>query len=306
MKNLPSKIVLCTLVLATVISCKKTETIGTYSEDKAVSASNSASEIISDSISSVATMQVKDKQFIKTADVNMEVKDVYDATISIEKSVKDLDGFVTSSRLNSQIMYEKTYNTSDENATLVRKFQTENTMQVRIPTDKLGEFLSIINDKKLFLNSRNISAEDVTSNIKLAELEAKRNAKTGENISKLKTDKDKVNLDDGNMSEKNKQKIATFEMTDNLKYSTVDIYLKEPKLRIAEIAVTNTKNIDNKYKFNFFYDAKNAFVEGFYLIQIIAVGLIRIWALILIGVVIFYFWRKRKSVLKVQKEEISG
>jgi hypothetical protein len=49
----------------------------------------------SDSVSSVATMKVKDKQFIKTADVNMEVKDVYDATISIEKSVQELGGFVT-------------------------------------------------------------------------------------------------------------------------------------------------------------------------------------------------------------------
>jgi hypothetical protein len=37
-------------------------------------------------------MKVKDKQFIKTADVNMEVKDVYNATISIEKSVQELGG----------------------------------------------------------------------------------------------------------------------------------------------------------------------------------------------------------------------
>lgn len=257
----------------------------------------------SDSISSAATMQVKDKQFIKTADVNMEVKDVYDATIAIEKSLTNLGGFVTSSRLNAQIISDETFNTSDENATLVRKFQTDNTMQVRVPTGKLGEFLTFINDKKLFLNSRNITASDVTSNIKLAELEAKRNSKTSTNISQLKINKDKVTMADDNDSESNYQKISSFEMNDHLKYSTVDIYLKEPKLRIAEIAVTNTTNIDNKYKFNFVYDLKNAFVEGFYLIQRLVIGLVTIWPILLISIVVFYFYRRRKETLKIENSD---
>ena len=301
MKNSFSKIALGSLIIATVFSCNKNESAG-YSAEKADAMVDSA--VVSDSISSVATMKVKDKQFIKSADVNMEVKDVYDATISIEKSVKDWGGFVTLSRLNSQIVSEDTFNTSDENATLVRKFQTENAMKVRVPTEKLGEFLQFINDKKVFLNSRIINAEDVTSNIKLAELEQKRNAKTSSNLEKLKTDKDKVQLIDENSSEGNYQKVANFEMTDNLKYSSVEIYLKEPKRRIAEIAVTNTTNIDNKYKFNFFYDVKNAFVEGFYLIQKLVVGVVSIWPLVLIGGLVFYFLRKRKPSIKFEKPTI--
>ncbi|TXF76175.1 DUF4349 domain-containing protein [Chryseobacterium sp.] len=295
MKNLNSKAVLGFLILTTVFSCKKGEYAGTASEnflaaDSAVS--------VSDSISSVATMQVKDKQFIKTADVSMEVKDVYDATVAIEKSLQELGGFVTSSRLNSQIMSEETFSTSDENAVLVRKFQTENSMQVRVPTEKLGALLQFINDRKIFLNSRVILAEDVTSNIKLAELESQRTAKTQENISKIKTNAQKVELSDQNMSEGNYQKVAGLEMTDQLKYSTVDIHLKEPALRTAEIAVTNTVNMDNKYKFNFLYDLKNATVEGFNLIQKIIIGLASIWPLLLIAGFLFYFLRKRKQAVK--------
>ena len=119
-------------------------------------------------------MKVKDKQFIKTADVNMEVKDVYNATIAIEKSVQELGGFVTNSNLQSNVVSENTYNTSNEKAMLVKKkYQTENRMQVRIPTEKLGELLTAINTNKLFLNSRSINAEDVTANIKYSELEGK-------------------------------------------------------------------------------------------------------------------------------------
>ena len=298
MKSPTLNIVVCSLLLATIFSCNKTETAGAASE---VDTDYTATSTISDSISSVATLQIKDKQFIKSAHVNMEVEDVYNATISIEKSLKDLNGFVTSSDLNSQIVSEETFNISDEKAMMVRKFQTENNMQVRIPTEKLGEFLQLINDKNIFLNSRVINAEDVTSNIKLAELEAKRNAKTAKNITQLKTNKDKVNMSDDNESENNYQKVAGFEMTDQLKYSTVQIFLKEPQVRVAQIAVANTQNLDDQYKNNFFYEAKNAVVNGFYLIQKIFLGLITIWPLLIIGGIAIYFFKRRKTSMNFEK-----
>lgn len=299
MKTTHIRLTIATALLLGIYSCKKGE--ATVSDYEMSTSADSAYVNVSDSISSVSTMSVKDKQFIKTADVNMEVKDVYDATISIEKSVQELGGFVTNSNLQSRVISEDTYNTSDEEAMLVKKYQTENTMQVRVPTLRLGELLTLINDKKLFLNSRIINAEDITSDIKYAELEGKRIKKTGENISELKTTKDKVKMSDENMSENNSQQLANLNVTDNLKYSTVDIYIKEPKLRIAEIAVTNSKNIDNKYKFNFFYSAKNAFVEGYYLIQKLIVGLIMIWPILLICGLIFYFYRKNQSKNKIQQ-----
>lgn len=303
MKTIHSKIILGSLVLTTIFACKKQESVEanlgyTKSYDNADSAA-----IVSDSISSVATMKIKDKQFIKTAQVNMEVKDVYDTTIFIEKSVKNLGGFVTDSHLQSNIVSEESFNTSDKEAMLVKKFQTENSMEVRIPTANLGEFLQLVNDKKLFLNTRIISAEDVTSQIEYAELEAKRIKNTGKNIGQLKNNPEKVYMGNDNNVEENQQQLANMNMSDNLKYSTVDIYIKEPKVRVAEIAITNTKNIDNKYKFNFFYDLKNAFVEGFYLIQKLIVGLVTIWPLVLLGGAAFYFLRKRKSGFKPISKE---
>lgn len=292
MKTTYIQLSLSAVLLLGIYSCKKGEVAET--DLNAYATTDSTAAVLSDSISSVADMKVKDKQFIKTADVNMEVKDVYNATIAIEKSVQDLGGFVTNSNLQSNVVSESTYNTSNEEAMLVKKYQTENRMQVRIPTEKLGELLTAINTNKLFLNSRSINAEDVTANIKYSELEGKRNQKTSENISKLKTNKDKVTLDDKNMSEGNLQKFSSMNMTDDLKYSTIDIYIKEPQLRIAEIAVTNTTSIDNKYKYNFIYDAKDGFVYGFYLIQRIIVALINVWPLVLIAAIIIYFLRKRK------------
>lgn len=298
MKTTYIRLSLAAALLLGIFSCKKGEV--TSNDMEAYANTDTTATMVSDSISSAATMSVKDKQFIKTANVNMEVKDVYDATISIEKSVQELGGFVTHSDLKSNVISEDTYNTSDQEAMLIKKYQSENTMQVRVPTAKLGELLALINDKKLFLNSRSINAEDVTSGIKYAELEGKRIKKTEENIDKLKTNKDKVNMSNENMAEANQQQLANMDISDNLKYSTVDIYIKEPKVRVATVAITNTKSIDDQYKFDFIYGAKSAFVEGFYLIQKIVVGLITIWPIILIGVVIVYVARKRKPAKKQQ------
>lgn len=289
MKTTYIKITLATALLLGIYSCSKHERNNEQSDIY-----NESKVMVSDSVSSAATTQVKDKKFIKTANVDMEVKDVYDATIAIEKNTQDLGGFVTKSNLESHTISQETYNTSDENAVLVKKYQAENNIQVRIPTENLGQFLTLINDKKVFLNSRIINAEDITSTIKYAELEKQRVKKTSENITQLKNSKDKVTMADDKMAEDNQQQLSQLNVADNLKYSTVDIFIKEPKLRTAEIAVINTKNIDNKYKFNFLYDAKNASVEGFYLIQRIFVVLITIWPILLIAGAVLYFVRKRK------------
>lgn len=293
MKKFKTSIIALSIIAFTIFSCAKNE--GSYdqtaSEDKAASM-----EMVTDSVSMVATQEIKDRKFVKTADVNMEVKDVYESSIFIEKKLQELGGFVTSSNLNARVLSENTYQTSDEDAMLVRKYQTENKMQVRIPTEHLGGFLTFINDKKVFLNSRIILAEDVTNNARIAELENKNLQETKEVIGKMKNDKDKAELTAQNLAEKQYQNVANISLADNLKYSTVDIYIQEPTIRIAEIAVTNSKGVDQKYQFNFLYDFKNALQEGFYLIQRLIIGLVTIWPIVLILGAGLYFWRKRKNL----------
>ena len=291
------KMVIATIIFAGLLSsCKKSETAG-YAEESIIATADSAS-VVSDSISMAASQNIKDKQFIKTADVNMEVKNVYESTISIEKYLKENGGFVTNSNLRSNIVSEDSYDISSEKAMLIKKYNTDNQMQVRVPTEKLGDFLQFIHKQNLFLNHRIITAEDVTANIKLDKLEEARIKKNEGNISKIKNDKDKVQLADQNLSENNQQKVANFDMEDQLKYSTVDIYIKEPKTQIAEIEITNTNSIDNKYKYNFFFEAKNAMVDGYYFIQETFIFLLRFWAFFLVGGIGFYFWKKRKIVSK--------
>lgn len=295
------KMVIATIIFAGLLSsCKKYETVGSANEAEMTVDS---AAVVSDSISMAATQDVEGKRFIKNADVEMEVKDVYDATIAIEKNLKEIGGFVTNSKMNALISSEETFPISDNEAKLVKKFRQVNTMEVRVPTVKLGEFLDFVNKSNLFLHTRNISAEDVSSNIMMAKLEEKRMQKTEKNIEKIKNNSEKVSLADGNLQEQNIQKLETFNLNDNLKYSTVTLNLSEPSDRISTIAIANSKNYDNQYRYNFIYDVKNAIVEGFYLIQQLIVALFTIWPFILIAGLVFYFWRKRKQNLEITKTE---
>lgn len=290
-------------VTISVIACKKSE-ISEYGSPAIVD--SAAVAVTSDSISMAATQEVEGKKFIKTADVNMEVKNVYESTISIEKYLKENGGFVTKSEMNSSVLSEENFPINDAEAKLVREFRQINDMEVRVPTVKLGEFLEFVNQSNLFLHTRNISAEDVSANIMMADLEEKRMKKTENNIQTIKNNAEKVNLADNNLSEQNNQKLATYNLSDNLKYSTVNLHLKEPSSRISSIAVTNTKNFDNQYRYNFFYDVKNAIIKGFYLTQEIIVGLFTIWPILLFSGIGFYFWRKRKTVsneIKLENQE---
>lgn len=295
------KLVIATIIFAGLLSsCKKYETVGSANEAEMTVDS---AAVISDSISMAATQEVEGKRFIKNADVEMEVKDVYNATIAIEKNLKKIGGFVTNSKMNALISSEETFPISDNEAKLVKKFRQVNTMEARVPTVKLGEFLDFLNNSNLFLHTRNISAEDVSSNIMMAKLEEKRMQKTEKNIEKIKNNSEKVSLTDGNLQEQNIQKLETFNLNDNLKYSTVTLNLSEPSDRISTIAIANSKNYDNQYRYNFIYDVKNAIVEGFYLIQQLIVALFTIWPFILIAGLVFYFWRKRKQNLEITKTE---
>jgi hypothetical protein len=52
------------------------------------------------------------------------------------------------------------------------------------------------------------------------------------------------------------------------------------------------------------YETKNAFVEGFYLTQKLIVGLVTLWPILLVGGLLIYFLRRRKTSLHIGKTEI--
>ena len=307
MKSITQKIVFSLVFLAIIASCaKKNEAEGTYED---LNLKNLESEAVADSttapISMAASQEVEGKKFVRKADVNMEVSDVYQATIYIENTLKEMGGFVTLSNYRSEVLEEKVFPQSDEKSMLVREYITKNQMQVRVPTEKLSDFLKQLNDKNIFLRERIITAEDVSTNIKMAELEKQRMAKHKAQLSQQTNTIKNAEAVNENERELIYQKINDFNLADELKYSTVEIYLSEPKSKISQVEIPNTKSLKNKYHGGFGYSIKEAFADGFYGFQQFLILVAHAWMFILAGILGIFVWKNRKKFWKKsdKKEE---
>lgn len=270
-----------------IFSCNKAKTESSIQESLRLEQPNE------ESVSMAADQQVDGKKFIRKADVNMEVQDVYDATIFIENNLKEIGGFVAYSNYESMVEKENVYPQSDEYMLLLRKYYSINRMQVRVPTEKLMDFLKKLNEKSLFLHHRFITAEDVSANIKMIELERQRMQQHKNNLSKQVNNKENAESKNDNEREINEQKLQEMNLADELKYSTIDIFIKEPKTKISQIQIPNNKSQENQY--HFWYDAKEAFSNGFYIFQRFLVFLVQGWLFIIVGVLGIYIWKKRKK-----------
>ena len=307
MKSITQKIVFSLVFLVIIASCaKKNEPEGTYED---LDLNNLESKAVADSatapISMAASQEVEGKKFVRKANVDMDVSDVYQATIYIENTLKEMGGFVTSSNYRSDVLEENIFPQSEEKSLYVRKYTTKNQMEVRVPTEKLSDFLKLLNDKSIFLRERTITAEDVSANVKMAELEKQRMEKHKAQLSQQTNTTKNAEATNDNERELNYQKINDFNLADELKYSTVSIYLFEPKFKISQEEMPNIRSLEDKYKGSFWYDFKEAFVDGFYGFQKFLILAANAWMFILAGILGVFAWRNRKKFWKKsdKKEE---
>jgi hypothetical protein len=254
--------------------------------------------------STAATYQDEERQFVRTADVSMEVKNVYNSTMRIESKLAQIGGFVTNSQLESRILSKENFAVSQDSAMEVKKYRVSNQMSMRIPQKELGNFLNSLGEEIEFLHYRNITVDDVSLNFVLSELENNRLNSTHDKLENIQNkngeiqdNQDVVNNMDRNKSEINQKKVATMKLKDEVAYSSLTLGISE-KEKISETLIINPKTYEDKFRPSFWYRAGISVQDGFYFFQSILVAALYIWPLWLIGILFFFFLRTqiKKSV----------
>lgn len=279
------------LLAATIVltGCAKNE----KAENSPVSA-ESSDNIMS---SSVATVNIEGKKFVKTADINLDVKDAYQSTMNIEHSVASVGGYVTESDLQSHILSEEVLPLSQDSAKEVKKYYISANLTARVPNEKMGDFLMTLNREIQFPNYRIIKAEDVTLNLKSSELDnqnLQNSQKKLDTLLKQKGNIDKKSEIIDNQEEKvsqiNQNQIRNLDLDDKITYSTISIQLQEnPKIKTIIIANTD-KSIDFAgLKYKIFH----ALESGLYLLQNVVVALLYLWPLWILGIIIYLLYKKK-------------
>ena len=304
MKSLKVSIVILVFSLGLMGCNQNSKLENSYSTNDSVESQELAMESEMDAInessdsvmtSSAATYQDPKRKFVRKADVSMEVDNVYKSTIKVEAELAEIAGFVEESQLSSNINSRQTFPISSDSAREVKRYTVRSQMTVRVPQESLGAFLTALGDEIQFLNYRNISAEDVSLNMEWAKLEKERWNNTNQQLSalnhqsgKIKDKKEVIQSMSSNQSHANQENIHTLKLNDEVNYSSIQLEFTE-KEKIAETMVFNAKSYNDKYRPDFLYSAVNSLKGGYYLLQIVLLGLLYLWPLFILAILTFFF-----------------
>ncbi|MFY8126806.1 MAG: DUF4349 domain-containing protein [Chitinophagaceae bacterium] len=254
------------------------------------------SDIIS-SKAAVITGIDSTKKFIRTAQIKSKVNNVLQATLSIEDATIKHGGFVTSSLLQSNTNKVEQFETSADSLQENIYYTTTNTITCRVPNNKLDTLLKDIAKTLVFIDYRNITAEDVTLDFLKNNLVQKRTEAYKNRMNKIADDNttkpgDITHIADGIINKQEEQDNATIDKLtklDAIQYSTItlDIYQSEA---ITKHIIPNFNS--NNYQQSFFYNALFSIKKGWFGLLKFISFLLQLWPVYILSFIGFYWYKK--------------
>ncbi len=217
--------------------------------------------------------QSVERKIIKTAEIRFQVKDLSASTENITAITERFSGFVSN-------LYQANSN-----------YELSNNLTIRVPAEKLDEFMVEIEKESIFTNYKRISSQDVTEEYVdiTTRLETKKEvrdryidilrnkAKTVQDIldaeEKIRVIQEEIESIEGRIKYLNNQA--------DLSTVVVDLYQEVEYVKAPDI-----------YKKSFLTKLKEGLSNGWDLVLDIIVGLVTIWPVILI-IVLFILFRKK-------------
>lgn len=240
--------------------------------------------------SSAAVEKNKDstRKFIRTAELRFRVKNVIESTNSIEETAKRFGGFVSYTNLSSTINNVYSTDVSADSSLETTNYTVENSIVLRVPNTKLDTTLKTIALTIDFLDYRIIKADDVALQLTANDLAQKRAAKNGKRLTRSIDHRgtrliESAIVEDVVFSrdeQADNAKIANLSLKDQIEFSTISLTIYQKKTAKQEL-LANEKNI-KAYEPGFGYKIVGAFKSGWYMLESIILGLIHLWALILL------------------------
>lgn len=112
--------------------------------------------------------------FVRSAQLEFRCKSVMQATAAIEGIVAENGGYVALSSLTSKRDQWHDLPYAEDSVLEVQRISVENTMQLRVPNDRLDTVLARIQPLIVFLDSRTVRADDVKRELHRSQEEFRR------------------------------------------------------------------------------------------------------------------------------------
>ncbi len=289
MKSISTKVLAFGLVITTLFACNNAdynEKVGMTHVSKEMEAPADAYlEEVKGNLGNPFAQQETIKtpshlKIIKTATTRYKVDDVKEATAFIKKMAGGYGAYISALSFNNTL-YEK-----------------QNKFTIKVPNTYFDTLMDTIAGAASFIEYENITTQDVTEEF----MDISARLKTKQEVKKRFEEvlrKRAVTVEDILLTE-DKLRVIQEEieaaqgrlkyLTDKVSFSTIHVDLYET-VEYKEEPVSYTKTFTDK--------AKNGFSNGWSIVEVLVLGLITIWPLLLMGALIWFFVRyyikKRKG-----------
>lgn len=244
---------------------------------------------------------LQDKQLIISGDIRFKTANALETLNTIEGSVLTHEGYIQESSLSSQTQESRTYATSDNQIKELTLNSYYATVIVRVPKDKLGEFLKELRPLMNKLETRTFKAQDVTLDIYKNELQAQieqQKQKTLDNIDGKGTLGDKADITTQSTLARHEALLYELEqkaLQDKVTLSTIVLnFYDEPTLS-ESIRPDLDAQINTQLSSNFGHELLGSIATGWYYFLQMVLWFVQLWGLwLIIGASVWGICRYRK------------
>jgi len=247
------------------------------------------------SVAKMADTSGNSQKLVKTAAISFKVKNVQQTSESISALVKTNGGIVMHHNVESSITQSHDVQLNNDSVMRVSSFTTNADMTVKVPVEKVDEFLNTVSHMGIYVTQSRMDIEDksldyLSAQLKLnSRLDLVARQKAGKVV--IKDPGAVLNLKDDLVDEQ----ISNKKIDDEVKYSTISLEFYQSNTIYKEIVVNDDPSA---YGLPFTSRMLNALNNGWQLLADLVVGLMNLWALIVCGIIVWVIIAKRRVLLK--------
>jgi hypothetical protein len=231
-------------------------------------------------------------KLVKTAGIDLKVKSVQQSSEKIATLTMKYNGMVIHHRINSTINKSNDIKISDDSVLRVSALYTSGQMIVKVPSDKLEQYMGEVNRMGIYVTANNMDIEDksldyLSSQLKLnSRKELVSQQKKGKVV--IKDPSAVLNLKDDLVDEE----ISNRKIDDAVKYSVVCLNMVQSNAIMKEMIANDDPSA---YRLPFFSQLLFAFENGWNLFKETLLFVVNMWVFIIAGFIMWFAYKTHKQ-----------
>jgi hypothetical protein len=235
--------------------------------------------------SSAATYKDGERKFIRTAQAQFRVKDVYTSALAIEDAAAQQGGFVVGNDISAQTLSVQRRPAGDGKLIELAEYTVRGSLTVRVPSENTQAFLRAIASQMEFLDQRGFQAADAQFDLLRRQLAWQREQQAQQELGdavrngdRLDRKADVIAARTGAKLQRDEALIEQKQFEDRVAFSTITLSLHQlSKIRQTEMA--DVEAVFRKHSPGFFARLVEALRIGWYGVLDLVIALIHVWPL---------------------------